>query len=85
MRAKPRQRRDSGDLCQLKVELWAGVRAAAAMVDDPGATPTEKLRAISALATAGAVYLKLLSETEIEARLSALERAAAERHGHGGT
>ncbi len=84
MDAKPRQRRDSGDLCQLKVELWAGARAAAAVLDDPGASPTEKLRAISALATAGAVYLKLLSETEIEARLSALERAAAERHGHGG-
>jgi hypothetical protein len=62
MSAKPRKRRDSGDLCQLRVELWAGIRVAAAMVDDPTLTPDLKLRAVSALATAASVYAKLLDE-----------------------
>ena len=60
MSATPRRRRDSGDICQLRVELWAGVRVAAAMVDDPEVTPELKLRAVSALATAASVYAKLL-------------------------
>ena len=80
MDRKPRKRRDAGDICQLKVELWAGVRCAAALVDDPLCTPTERLRAVSALATAGSVYLKLLSEVDFGERLAALERAAAERN-----
>jgi hypothetical protein len=57
---KPRRRRDAGDLCQLRVELWAGVRVAAAMVDNPETPPELKLRAVSALATAASVYAKLL-------------------------
>jgi hypothetical protein len=60
MGAKPRRRRDSGDICQLRVELWAGIRVAAAMVDDPETPPELKLRAVSALATAASVYHKLL-------------------------
>jgi hypothetical protein len=57
---KPRRRRDAGDICQLRVELWAGIRVAAAMVDDPQTPPELKLRAVSALATAASVYAKLL-------------------------
>jgi hypothetical protein len=60
MSATPRRRRDSGDICQLRVELWAGVRVAAAIVDDPEVTPELKLRAVSALATAASVYARLL-------------------------
>jgi hypothetical protein len=60
---KSRRRRDSGDLCQLRVELWAGIRAAAAMLDNPETTPELKLRAVSALATAASVYAKLLEST----------------------
>jgi hypothetical protein len=57
---KPRKRRDAGDICQLRVELWAGIRYAAALVDDPETIPELKLRAVSALATAASVYAKLL-------------------------
>ena len=73
MAAKPRKRRDSGDICQLRVELWAGVRVAAALVDDPESSPELKLRAVSALATAASVYAKLLELVEYEDRLRALE------------
>jgi hypothetical protein len=61
VRPKPRRRRDAGDICQLRVELWAGVRVAAAMVDNPDTPPELKLRAVSALATAASVYAKLLT------------------------
>jgi hypothetical protein len=57
---KARRRRDRGDICQLRVELWAGIRAASLIVDDPETTPELKLRAVSALATAASVYAKLL-------------------------
>lgn len=57
---KSRRRRDRGDICQLRVELWAGIRAASAMVEDPETTPALKLRAVSALATAAAVYARIL-------------------------
>jgi hypothetical protein len=79
MEKKPRRRRDAGDICQLRVEMWAGIRAAAGLLEDPDLPPEVKLRAISALATAGSVYLKLLSEVEFGERLSALERAAEAR------
>jgi hypothetical protein len=85
MSATPRRRRDAGDLCQLRVELWAGVRVASAMVDDPETTPELRLRAVSALATAASVYAKILYDTEIEKRLAALEAADHhERNGHYG-
>jgi hypothetical protein len=65
------------------------VRVAAAMVDDPDTGPELKLRAISALATVGAVYARLLEASEIHAlaeRLAALEfrLAATDRHLEGG-
>jgi hypothetical protein len=80
MDAKPRRRRESGDICQLRVELWAGIKAASAMVEDPDATPMERLRAISALSMASSVYVKLHAEIEVEARLQALERAMLGEH-----
>jgi hypothetical protein len=84
MSTTPRRRRDAGDISQLRVELWAGVRVAAAMVDDPEVSPELKLRAVSALATAASVYAKLLETTEVEERLMALEQAAAaDRNGDG--
>jgi hypothetical protein len=84
MSTRLRRRRDAGDLCQLRVELWAGVRVAAAMVDDPDVSPEVKLRAVSALATAASVYKGIL-EIDINARLLALEeqvKARAGRNGH---
>ncbi len=66
---KSRRRRDRGDICQLRVELWAGIRAASAMVEDPETAPELKLRAVSALATVASVYAKLLeSKPEDEAK-----------------
>ena len=61
MKARPQRR--SGNLAALKVEVWAAIRAASAMLDDPDTSPELRLRAVSAVATAGAVYAKLLEAT----------------------
>jgi hypothetical protein len=57
---KPRPQRRSGNLSALKVELWAGIRYAAKLLEETETPPELKLRAVSALATAGSVYAKLL-------------------------
>ena len=79
MNRKPRPQRRSGNISALRVELWAGIRAAAGMLEDPDLPPEVRLRAVSALATAGSVYMKLLSEGDFGERLAALERAAEGR------
>jgi hypothetical protein len=73
MAAKERRRRDRGDLRQLSVELWAGIRYAAALLEDTGAPPELKLRAVSALATASSVYARIFEVSTLEERLTALE------------
>ena len=60
---KPRPQRRSGNFAALKVEIWSAIRAAAALLDDPDTSPELRLRAVSAVATAGAVYAKLLEAT----------------------
>jgi hypothetical protein len=60
---KPRPQRRSGNFSALKVEVWAAIREASAVLSAPETTPELKLRAVSAIATAAAVYAKLLEST----------------------
>jgi hypothetical protein len=76
MAVRPRRRRGAGDLRQLKVELWAAICEAGDLLADPETDPELKLKAISALATATGVYLKLSEASEFEARLTTLEQRA---------
>jgi hypothetical protein len=80
MSARPQRR--SGNLPALKVELWAAIRAASALIADPESPPELRLRAVSALSTAAAVYARILYDHELEQRLAALEAADHERNGH---
>jgi hypothetical protein len=80
MTARPRRR--SGNLSALKVEIWGAIRAASAIIGDPHTEPDVKLKAASTLATAGAVYFRILEGSELQARLERLE-ALAQRNGHG--
>jgi hypothetical protein len=61
MSARPRRR--AGNLAALKVELWGAIRAASAFITDPEASPELKLRAVSAIGTAAAVYARILEGT----------------------
>jgi hypothetical protein len=59
MSARPQRR--SGNLSALKVELWAAIRAASQIISDESTSAELRLRAVSAIATAGSVYAKLLT------------------------
>jgi hypothetical protein len=71
MNARPRRR--SGNLSALKLEVWSAVRAAAAILADPRAAADLKLKAASTVATAGAVYLRILEGSDTDARLAEME------------
>jgi len=87
---KPRPQRRSGNFSALKVEVWAAIRAASAMLSDPEITPELKLRAVSAIATAGAVYAKLLEHDTGDDKPDDLPgdiiviRSTSGSNGHGG-
>jgi hypothetical protein len=79
MSARPQRR--SGNLSALKVELWAAIRHLSATIANAEVSPELRLRACSAMAANAGVYRQLLESSEFEARLTALERAMAERNG----
>jgi hypothetical protein len=81
MSARPRRR--SGNLSALKVEIWSAIRAASVIIADPTAEPDLKLKAASSIATAGAVYLRILEGSELQERIDALEQLVHRRNGHG--
>jgi hypothetical protein len=59
MAVKRRRRRASGDLCQLKVELWAGIRYLVDTIENAKQPAEVRLRACAALPAAG-VYRQIL-------------------------
>ena len=70
-----RPRRRAGNIQALKVELWHAVRCASAVMSDSETEPELRLRAASAIATAGGVYLRILEGAETETRVADMERA----------
>jgi hypothetical protein len=56
---------------------------ASAIIADPRAEADLTLKAASTLATAGAVYLRILEGSELQARIEALEEIVHRRNGHG--
>ena len=71
MSARPRRR--AGNFSALKLEVWSAIRAASAIIADPTTEPDLKLKAASTMATAGAVYLRILEGSETENRIAAME------------
>jgi hypothetical protein len=69
----PHRRRRSGTIETVKVELWAAIRAGLSIVEDPEMATDYRLKALSAISTAMAVYLKALETADTEKRLSELE------------
>jgi hypothetical protein len=65
------------------VEVWGAIRAASVILGDPGVAADVKLKAASTLATAGAVYLRILEGSETQERVEALEQLVHRRNGHG--
>lgn len=65
--------RRTGDVRDVQKKLWEGVEAASRILQDDGADPALKLRAIHALTQASGSYVKVLEATEFQARLNAIE------------
>jgi hypothetical protein len=86
MSARPRRR--SGNLSALKLELWSAIQAASVIIADSSTEPDLKLKAVSTIATAGAVYLRILEGSDTEARVAQMETLMhtvleQTRNGHG--
>jgi hypothetical protein len=84
MSAKPRRRRDAGDICQLRVELWATVKYLSSVIANGEMTHELRLRASSAHAAVGGVYRQLLETSDLEQRISALEQQRIPEYSHNG-
>jgi hypothetical protein len=82
MPVKPRRRGRAGDLQALKVEVWTAIRYLADTIENQQLPVEVRLRACSAMAVNAGVYRQLLAESDIEARLAAVEAALHERNGH---
>jgi hypothetical protein len=78
MPAKPRKRRAAGDLGACKRVLWSGIQEAVKIVEHPETPADRRLKAISCLSTAIGVYGHLIQNFDHEARIAALEQAAAQ-------
>ena len=72
---KRRPRRSkAGDLTALRRHLWAAVLEASALLDCDN--PDVKLRAVHAVSQSASAYRSLVETTDLEARISALEKRA---------
>jgi hypothetical protein len=69
----PHRRRRSGTIETVKVELWAAIRAGVSILEDPETATDHRLKALSAISTAMAVYLKALETADTDKRLGELE------------
>jgi hypothetical protein len=74
MRMSPRRRRRSGSIETVKIELWNGIRAGLSILENPETEVEYRLRALSVISGAMAVYLKALEHAGTEKRLSDLEK-----------
>jgi hypothetical protein len=76
MPAKPRRRRGSGSLGQLKARLWAVIEYSVALVDDETVDHELRLKGATALVQAALAYSRVLESHSLESRLAALEAVA---------
>jgi hypothetical protein len=82
--ARPRRRRGSGSLGQLKARLWAVIEYTSALVEDGEPLPHDlRLRACNSLTQAAATYYKILEGAELQARVEALENRTREERTRG--
>jgi hypothetical protein len=79
MSAKPRRRRGSGSLGQLKGRLWAVIEYSGGLVEDETAPHELRLRGSTALVQAALAYTRVTETAELEARVAALEATLQSR------
>ena len=77
--SKPKRKRRTkpGDIASLRRVLWSAIHKVETLLETDDADTV--LKAVSVLSTASGVYLKCVSEHDLEVRIKALE-AAQEAH-----
>lgn len=68
-----RKQKAVGTIDDLREQVWHAIEAAAAVLHDPEADPTLRLRGVHAVTQAAGAYTKVLEACEFEARLRDLE------------
>jgi hypothetical protein len=81
MSAKPRRRRGSGSLGQLKARLWASIEYATSLVEDDDADQELRLRGSTTLVQAALAYARVMELYDLEGQVKALEQLT-HRNGH---
>jgi hypothetical protein len=80
--AKPRQRRGTGSLSQLKSRLWSAIEYNTRLLEDETADHELRLKGSNALVQSAMAYLKASEAADIMPQLERLERAAAHKNSH---
>jgi hypothetical protein len=76
MEAKPRRRRGSGSLGQLKARLWAVIEYTVRLVEDEGTEHELRLKGSMSLIQATLAYARLVELHDLEHQVKALEQLA---------
>ena len=75
--------RKTGDLTDMRRELWRAILCAKEVLLDPSSDPSTTLKAVHAITSASTAYARLVEIGEIEARLEAVEELLKHRrNGH---
>jgi hypothetical protein len=81
MSAKPRRRRGSGTLGQLKARLWAVIEYNVGLVEDETADHELRLKGSTTLVQAALAYARVMELYDLEGQVKSLEQLA-HRNGH---
>ncbi len=76
MNAKPRRRRASGSLGQLKARVWAVIEYNVTLVEDETADHELRLKGSTSLVQAALAYARVMELYEVEKEVKALEQLA---------
>jgi hypothetical protein len=82
MSAKPRRRRGSGSLGQLKGRLWAAIEYSTALLEDHTADHELRLKAANALIQSAQAYGRLVELYDLEREVKALEQLSTSNGHH---
>jgi hypothetical protein len=81
MRVKPRRRRSSGTLGQLKARVWAVLEYTVDLVEDETADHETRLKGATTLVQAALAYARVVELHDLEREVKELEQLAP-RNGH---
>jgi hypothetical protein len=83
MHAKPRRRRPTGNLNQLKARLWIAVDYAASLIENEAEDHETRLKGATTLVQAALAYSRIVEQHDMAQQMAELQRLAS-GNGHQG-